>query len=143
MKSQLVEYILFIRIKHLYSSLEETYSECAVVSRLVRQGRCICTHLVDPSLTHFLGEFPGLGLALEPDVVVPEAEQGCAWSRNLDPNFCPGRGRTSDLRIQRPRTLPLDYRTPPPFSRLLRHAGGYSETILTPNPIITWFNVAE
>ena len=28
-----------------------------------------------PSLTHFLGEFPGLGLALEPGVVVPEAEQ--------------------------------------------------------------------
>src|SRR6218665_3038119 len=38
-----------------------------------------------------LGEFLGLGLALVPDVVVPEAEQGCAWSRNLDPNFCPGR----------------------------------------------------
>src|SRR6218665_1529748 len=29
---------------------------------------------VDPSLTHFVGEFPGLGLALVPDVVVPEAE---------------------------------------------------------------------
>src|SRR6218665_593479 len=42
----------------------------------------------------FLGEFPGLGLALVPDVVVPEAEQRCAWSRKLDPNFCPGRGRT-------------------------------------------------
>src|SRR6218665_3680234 len=26
-----------------------------------------------PSLTPFLGEFPGLGLALVPDVVVPEA----------------------------------------------------------------------
>src|SRR6218665_3083477 len=53
--------------------------------------RRIATHLVDPSLTHFLGEFPGLGLALVPDVVVPEAEQRCAWSRKLDPNFCPGR----------------------------------------------------
>src|SRR6218665_368967 len=30
--------------------------------------------------------------------------------------------------------LPLDYYAPPPFSRLLRHAGGYSGTILTPNP---------
>src|SRR6218665_866978 len=39
----------------------------------------ICTHSVDPSLTHFLGEFSGLRLALVPDVVVP------------------GRGRTSDL----------------------------------------------
>src|SRR6218665_611974 len=38
-------------------------------------GRCIATHLVDPSLTHFLREFPGLGLALVPDFVVPEAEQ--------------------------------------------------------------------
>src|SRR6218665_642622 len=26
----------------------------------------------------FLGEFPGLGLALVPDVVVPKAEHGCA-----------------------------------------------------------------
>src|SRR6218665_3457086 len=50
-------------------------------------------------LTHFLGEFPGLGLALVLDVVVPEAEQRCTWSRKLDPNFCPGRGRTSDLGI--------------------------------------------
>src|SRR6218665_3607406 len=62
-------------------------------------GRRIATHSVHPSLTHFLGEFPGLGLALVPDVVVPEAEQRCAWSRKLDPNFCPGRGRTSDLGI--------------------------------------------
>src|SRR6218665_2364438 len=58
-------------------------------------GRRIATHLVDPSLTHFLGEFPGFG----PDVVVPEAEQRYSWSRKLDPNFCPGRGRTSDLGI--------------------------------------------
>src|SRR6218665_553515 len=62
-------------------------------------GRLIATHSVDPSLTHFLGEFPGLGLALIPDVVVPKAEQRCTWSRKLDPNFCPGRGRTSDLGI--------------------------------------------
>ena len=41
----------------------------------------------------------GLGLALVPDVVVPEAEQWCAWSRHLDPNVCPGRGWTSDLSI--------------------------------------------
>src|SRR6218665_3109625 len=38
-------------------------------------GRRITTHSVDPPLTHFLGEFPGLGLALVPDVVVPQAEQ--------------------------------------------------------------------
>src|SRR6218665_2051708 len=57
-------------------------------------GRRICTRSVDSSLTHFFGESPGLGLALEPDVVVPEAEKRCAWSRKLDPNFCPGRGKT-------------------------------------------------
>src|SRR6218665_2882618 len=74
-------------------------------------GRRIASHSVDPSLTHFLGEFPELGLALVPNVVVPEAEQRCAWSRKLDPNFCPGRGRTSDLGIYRPRMLPLDYRS--------------------------------
>src|SRR6218665_3486502 len=62
-------------------------------------GRRIFTHSVDHSLTHFLGEFPGLEMALVPDVVVPEAEQRCAWSRKLDSNFCPGRGRTSDLGI--------------------------------------------
>src|SRR6218665_1165392 len=59
-------------------------------------GRRITTHSVDPLLTHFLGEFPGLGLALVPDVVVPQAEQRCTWSRKLEPNFCPGWGRTSD-----------------------------------------------
>src|SRR6218665_1842308 len=34
-------------------------------------------------LLTFLGELPGLGLALVPDVVVLKAEQRCAWSRNL------------------------------------------------------------
>src|SRR6218665_3245361 len=27
-------------------------------------GRCICANSPDPSLTHFLGEFPGFGVAL-------------------------------------------------------------------------------
>src|SRR6218665_1194192 len=47
--------------------------------------RCVCSHSVVPSLrpTHFLDEFPGLGLALE---------QGSAYSRNLVSQFCPGRG---------------------------------------------------
>src|SRR6218665_236733 len=66
-------------------------------SCILHYGRRICTHSVDPSLTHFLVEFPGLGLALVSDDVVPEAEQGCAWNRNLDPNFYRGRGKISDL----------------------------------------------
>src|SRR6218665_1205414 len=54
-------------------------------------GRHIATHSVDPSLTHFLGEFPGFGLALVPDIVGPEAEQRCAWSRKLS-KFLPWPG---------------------------------------------------
>ena len=58
---------------------------------------CICTHRTTPHLgpAHFFGEFPGLGLALVSDAVVPEAEQSlqrCARSRHLVSNFCPGRG---------------------------------------------------
>src|SRR6218665_1580418 len=43
-----------------------------------------CFFLTDVSapigrpFTYFLGELPGLGLALVLDVVVPKAEQGCA-----------------------------------------------------------------
>src|SRR6218665_3855713 len=55
-------------------------------------GQRIATHSVNPALTPFLGEFPGLGLALIPGVVVPEVDQLYTWSRKLDPNFCPGRG---------------------------------------------------
>ena len=98
-------------------------------------GRCICTHSVDPSLTHFLGEFQGLRLALLPDVVVPEADQWCAKNRSLYPNFClvgvepypgPWHLAAANVTTRLPRT--------PSFSRSLRHAGGYSGTILTPNP---------
>src|SRR6218665_113186 len=46
-------------------------------------GRRIATHSVDPSLTHFLGEFPGLGLALVPNVVVPEADSGAHGTEQL------------------------------------------------------------
>src|SRR6218665_394705 len=91
-------------------------------------GRRIATHSVDPSLTHFLGEFPGLGLALVPRCCGPRGGQRCAWNRKLDPNFCSGRGRTSNRGIRLPRI--------PPFSRLLRHAGGYSRTINSnPEPV--------
>ena len=66
-----------------------------------------------------------LGTGSGPRCFCPRGGQRCAWSRKLDPNFCSGRGRTSDLGIRLPRTSL--------FSRLLRHAGGYSRTILTPN----------
>src|SRR6218665_21999 len=97
----------FARIGVHHPSLRFPYLVFSIRSYLLLDFNCvsslqptyIATHSVDPSLTHFLGEFPGLGLALVPDVVVPEAEQRCACSRNLYPNFCPGRGRTSDLGI--------------------------------------------
>src|SRR6218665_1486360 len=65
-------------------------------------GRRIATHSVDPSLTHFLGEFPGLGLALGPDVVVPEADSGAHGAENSI--------QISALAGVEPRTLALDYR---------------------------------
>src|SRR6218665_3982888 len=37
---------------------------------------------VSPPFTHFLGEFPGLGLALVPDAVVPEADSGAHGAEN-------------------------------------------------------------
>src|SRR6218665_1442083 len=67
-------------------------------------GRRIATHSVDPSLTHFLGEFSGLGLAVVPDVVVPEADSGAHGAENSI--------QISALAGVEPRTLALDYRTP-------------------------------
>src|SRR6218665_861038 len=60
----------------------------------------IATHSVHPSLTEFLGEFAGLGLALLPDVVVPEAEQRCVLGLKAQSKFLPWPGyRTSELGI--------------------------------------------
>src|SRR6218665_627565 len=67
-------------------------------------GRCIATRSGDPSLTHFLGEVPGLGLALARDVVVPEADSGAHGAENLI--------QISALAGGEPRTLALDYRAP-------------------------------
>src|SRR6218665_3513625 len=67
-------------------------------------GRRIATHSVDPSLTHFLGEFPALGLALVPDVVVPGADNGAHGAENSI--------QISALAGVEPRTLALDYRAP-------------------------------
>src|SRR6218665_260403 len=45
---------------------------------------------VDPSLTHFLGDFPGLGLALVSGVVVPEA--GVCTKQKSHSKFLPWPG---------------------------------------------------
>src|SRR6218665_1753564 len=53
-------------------------------------GRCIATQSVDPSLSHFLGEFPGLRLALIQDGVVSEAEpRFSVWVVSHNPNPLP------------------------------------------------------
>src|SRR6218665_1221340 len=66
--------------------------------------RRIATHSVDLSLTHFLGEFRGLGLALVPDVVVPAADSGAHGAENSI--------QITALAGVEPRTLALDYRAP-------------------------------
>src|SRR6218665_3186984 len=66
-----------LRLPYLMFSLRSFCHRISIVFLLY--GRRIATHSVDPSLIHFLGEFPGLGLTLVPDVVVPEAEQWCTW----------------------------------------------------------------
>src|SRR6218665_1393777 len=60
-------------------------------------GRRICTHSANPSLTPFLGEFPALGLALVPDVVVPcRGGTAVRMEQKTRSKFYPaGRGRTS------------------------------------------------
>src|SRR6218665_350583 len=65
-------------------------------------GRLIATQSVDPSLTHFLGECPGLGLALVPDVVIPEPDSGAHGAENSIQISAPAGVE--------PRTLALDYR---------------------------------
>jgi len=94
-------------------------------------GRRICTHSVDSSLTHCLGEFPGLGLALV-------SMGSLLWSQRRNSG---AHGAEISIQISAlagPWHLPAANVTtrqgaPPPFSRLLRHAGGYIRTILTPN----------
>src|SRR6218665_434593 len=66
--------------------------------------RRIATHSVDPSLTHFIGEFPGLGLALVPDVVVPVADSGALGAENSI--------QISALAGVEPRTLAYSGRAP-------------------------------
>jgi len=86
-----------IRLPYLMFSIRSFCHWISIV--FVLYVRRIATHSIDPSLTHFLGEFSGLGLTLIPIIGVPEADQRYTWSRKLDPNFCPGRDRTSNLYI--------------------------------------------
>src|SRR6218665_2055883 len=64
-------------------------------------GRRIATHSVDISLSHYLGEFSGLGLqalSLIPDVVVSEAEPRLSvWVVSHIPNRLSSGGQTYRL----------------------------------------------
>ena len=54
---------------------------------LLLYDRRICTHSIAPSLAD--GEFLGLGLALVPDVVVPEVERGVCVKQKSRFKFLP------------------------------------------------------
>src|SRR6218665_3997035 len=70
-----------LRFPYLVFSIRSFCHRISIVFLLY--GRLIANHSVGPSLSHFLGEFPGLGLALVSDVVVPEAEQRAHGAENL------------------------------------------------------------
>src|SRR6218665_1672980 len=87
-------------------------------------GRRIATHSVDPSLTHFLGEFPDLGLA--PTLWSQRRNSGAHGAENsIQLSSLAGVGpwhlAPADVATRLQRT--------PSFSRLLRHAGGYSSSL--------------
>ena len=99
-------------------------------------GRRISTHSVDPSPTHFQVSFQAWDWLWYPKLwsqMRNSGEHGAEISIQISALAWVEPRSDSDLGIQRQRTLPLDCHAPPPFSRLLRHAGGYSGTILTPN----------
>src|SRR6218665_3171955 len=54
---------------HILVFFHSLFFLCHCISFVILlYGRRICTHSTDPSLSPFLGEFPGLVLALVPDV---------------------------------------------------------------------------
>jgi len=67
-----VQNVFYIYGFPIHSSPAIGFHSCFFFTTDVRT--CICTHSIDPSLAD--GVFPGLRLALVPDVVVPEAEHG-------------------------------------------------------------------
>src|SRR6218665_3117046 len=94
-----------LRFPYLVFSIRSFCHWISIVFLLYRRRIApLPTHSVDPSLTHFSSEFPGLGLALVPDVVVPEADSGAHGAENLI--------QISALAVVEPRTLALGYRAP-------------------------------
>src|SRR6218665_1120399 len=56
--------IAFPFVFHISVLFHSLFFTCHWISFVfLLYGRRVCTHSVDPSLTHFLGEFPGLRLA--------------------------------------------------------------------------------
>src|SRR6218665_8629 len=78
---------LFPYLTFFFHSLSPCHWISFVFLRYDRRICSFCIHSIDSSLAD--GEFPGLGLALVPDVVIPK--HGGARSRYLVSNFCPGR----------------------------------------------------
>ena len=101
------------------------------ISDFPLRGR-ICTNSVDPSLTHFLGEFQAWDWLWYPMLWFQRRSMECTGSRNLVSNCCPSQGLNLGPLNLEPLMVTTRLRYTPPFSRLLRHAGEYSRTILTP-----------
>src|SRR6218665_4150108 len=68
--SPVLVFIAFLFAFHISVLFHPLFFICNWISFLfLLYGRTICMHSVDPSLTHFLREFTGLGLALIPHAV--------------------------------------------------------------------------
>src|SRR6218665_2868554 len=69
-----------LRLPYLMFSIRSFCPRISIVFLLY--GRRIPTHSVDPSLTHFLGDFLCLGLAMVPDVVSRRRNSGAHGAEN-------------------------------------------------------------
>src|SRR6218665_3256830 len=111
-----------LRLPYLIFSIRFFCHRISIVFLLY--GQRIATHSVDPSLTQFLGEFQAWDWLWYPMLWTQRRNSGAHGAENSI--------QISALAGVEPRT--------PPFSRLLRHAEGYSRTILTPNLQINYHN---
>jgi len=70
----LVSITFAVHMDHILVFFHSFFFTCHWISFVfILYDRCIRTHLVNPSLTHFLGEFPGVGLALVLHILFPKA----------------------------------------------------------------------
>src|SRR6218665_3587703 len=112
-----------LRLPYLMFSSRSFCHRISIVFLLY--GRRIATHSVDPSLTHFWGSFQAWDWLWYPMLGSQRRNSGAHGAEKSI--------QISALAVVEPRSLAHRLPRTPPFSRLLRHAAGYSRTILTPN----------